>query len=156
MSAFDPESFLNATITEANEKRPPLPPENPDSPDGFYTATIGEVKMASGSKADGSTWVQALVPLKLEIPFSLQDKLKLASTMTLTDRAFIDLTVQGSIDNAPGKNRRQRQYREATGMNKAGVAFSWGSLQGQIVKVKVENHEYNGEIQDGVAAVFKA
>ncbi len=154
-SAFDPASFLDATVTEANTKRAPVPTQNPDTADGLYNAVIGELKMASGSREDGTPWLQALVPLKIEIPASLQDSLKLPDRVIMTDRAFIDLTAQGTIDNSPGKNRRQKQYREATGMNEAGKPFSWRSLEGQIVRVKVEHRMYEGEIQDGVGVVFK-
>lgn len=141
MSPFDPNVFLNATVTEVNDRRPPLPVENPAASDTYYTAVIGEVKMAGGvSDKDPSkprNWLQALVPLAIEVPQQLQDAMKLGKTLTLTDRAFIDMTEAGTIDNAPGRNRRQRQYREATNMNKPGDSFSWAKLQGQVVKVKL-------------------
>lgn len=156
MSIFDPNAFLEVTVNEVNERRPPIPTENPATSDGLYTAVIGEIKMAGGQKKDGGNWLQAIVPLVLEIPPQLRDSLKLQPTFTLTDRAFIDITDQGLIDNAPGKNRSQKNYREATGTNAAGLAWSWKQLQGKVVKVKVSHEMYEGFPQERVAAVLKA
>jgi len=150
---FDAQSFLDATISEVNEKRPPLPTESGDA-GGLYTATIGEVAAKSGDK-DGKPWLSMLVPLKIEVPPGLQDALKLPPTLTITDRAFIDLTDAGTIDNAPGKNRRQKSYREATDLNKPGDTFSWRQLTGRVVKVKVDHELYEGNIQERITGIFK-
>ena len=74
--------------------------------------------------------------------------LGIPAEMTLTDRAFLDLTPQGGIDNSKGKNRAQRAYRDATGTNKAGEPFAWRMLQGKVVKVRVAHEVYNGNIQE--------
>lgn len=156
--SFDPQAFLDATISEPNEKRPPLPTESGDA-GGWYTATIGEVKPNSGviqnGERTGQPWLSMLVPLKIEVPPALQDALKLPPTVTITDRAFLDLTPAGTIDNAPGRNRRQKQYREACDLNKPGDTFSWRQLQGRVVKVKVSHRVYEGEVQEDIEGVFK-
>lgn len=156
-SAFDPTQFLTAQITEANEKRPPLPTENPDDPNGFYMAVIGEIKPESGtiSKGDriGQPWVSMVIPLRVQVPLSVQ-ALGLPPELTITDRAFLDLTPQGSIDNSKGKNRAQRAYREATGLNKAGEAFAWAQLQGKPVKVKITHEMYKESISERIGGVF--
>ena len=107
-SAFDPNAFLDAQITETNEKRPPLPTENPEAEDGLYTAVIGEISTASGTigKGDraGQTWVSMIVPLKIQVPPVLQAT-GLPPELTLTDRVFLDLTPQGGIDRAEGLAR---------------------------------------------------
>lgn len=146
MSAFDPNSFLDTTVTDANVKRPPIA-------EGDYSAMIGEIKMASGEK-DGRTWLQALVPLTIDVPPDQQPTLG-TDKITLTDRVFIDLTDQGLIDNSVGKNRGQRQYRDATDTNKPGEPFSWRMLQGRQVKVKVKHEMYEGEIQERLKGVAK-
>lgn len=156
MSIFDPQTFLDAQITEVNERRPPLPVENPASADGLYTAIIGEIKATSGNK-DGKPWMSMVVPLKIDVPGQLQQELKLKPILTLTDRAFIDLTPDGtSIDNSPGANRAQKNYREATGNNEPGKAFAWRMLEGQVVKVRLTHELYQEQIQERVAGVFKA
>lgn len=156
-SQFDPSVFLDAQQTESNEKRPPIPTENPDDPNGLYTAVIGEIKTNAGiiSKGDriGQPWISMVVPLRLQIPANLQ-ALGLPPEMTVTDRAFLDLTPSGGIDNGKGKNRQQRAYREACDMNKSGEPFAWRMLQGCVVKIKIAHELYNEAIQEKVAAVL--
>ncbi len=160
MSQFDPNLFLDAQQTEANEKRPPLPTENPTDQSGLYIAQIGEVKTASGTveKGDrvGRPWLSMLVPLKIDVPQQLRDSLKLPPQITLTDRVFIDLTDQNTIDNAPGRNRRQKEYRDALGMNVAGEVFSWRQVQGRVVKVKINHEMYEGQLQERLGALLPA
>lgn len=155
MSQFDPLAFLEAEFDEPNEKRPPLPVDNPAHPNGYYLATIGAPEPKTGDK-DGKPWMSISLPLTLDIPQQLQDSMKLPPTLRLTDRVFIDLTEQGTIDNAPGRNRGQRMYREATGMNAKGVPFSWRKLEGRTVAIKMKHDLYQGNIQERVDGVFKA
>lgn len=150
-SAFDPSVFLDAQVNEVNEKRPPLPIENPDDENGFYLAVIGEIKADSGivGKGDnaGKPWVSMVIPLRIQVPAVIQ-ALGLPPELTLTDRAFLDLTPQGGLDNSKGKNRRQKDYRDATGTNVAGVPFAWRQLQGKVIKVKVNHELYQDQIQE--------
>mgnify|MGYP003658915923 CR=1 FL=1 len=155
MSIFDPTTFMDAEFDEPNEKRPPLPVENPSHPLGYYLAQIGAPEPKTGEK-DGKPWMSIALPLTLEISQQLQDSLKLPPTLRLTDRVFIDMTEQGTIDNAPGRNRGQRMYREATGMNAKGVPFSWRKLEGRTVAIKMKHDIYQGAIQERVDGVFKA
>jgi len=156
-SVFDPQTFLDAQVDEANEKRPPLPTENPEDTNGHYMAVIGEIKTDSGTigKGDkiGQPWISMLIPLRLQIPASVQG-LGIPPELTLTDRAFLDLTASGSLDNSKGKNRRQKEYRDATGTNVAGVPWSWRQLQGKMVKVKVVHELYNEQIQERVGLIL--
>ncbi len=162
VSGFDPSIFLDAQVTEANTKRPPLPPANSAAGDGLYTAIIGEVKMVSGTieKGDraGQPWLMAEVPLDIEVPAAVQDAMNIKlekGTIRLTDRVFIDLTPQKTIDNSTGKNRGQKKYREALDLNKPGDVWSWRKATGQVVKVKVDHEMYNGEVQERVGMVLK-
>jgi hypothetical protein len=157
VSSFDPNVFLHAQTTEVNEKRPPLPADNPAAEDALYLAVIGEIKTASGTieKGDraGQPWVSMLVPLRIQVPPEVQS-IGLNPELTLTDRVFLDLTPQGTLDNSKGKNRQQRVYREATGMNKPGEPFSWSMLQGRTVKVKLTHELYNGEIVERISNIL--
>lgn len=160
MSAFDPEQFLDAAQTEVNERRIVLPVENPSSSDGLYTAIIGEVKTESGTigkgERVGEPWMSVVVPLKLELSPQVQELVKY-NTFTLTDRVFIDLTPGGKgIDNAPGKNRGQKMYREAVDKNKPGDTFKWKTdVPGKVVKVKITHEMYNGFPQEKVSQILK-
>ena len=156
-SQFDPSVFLDAQVTEVNEKRPPLPTENPEHPNGLYLAVIGEITTGSGtiSKGDnaGKPWVSMIIPLRIQVPASVQG-LGSPPEITLSDRAFLDLTAQGALDNSKGKNRRQKDYREATGTNVAGVPWAWRQLQGKTIMVKVQHELYNDAIQERVGAIL--
>mgnify|MGYP003658102023 CR=1 FL=1 len=156
-SVFDPSVFLDAQTTEANERRPTIPAENPDSSDGCYLALIGEISTATGIIGKGERvnqpWVSMVVPLKLQLPSQVQ-ALGLPGEFQLTDRVFLDLTPQGGMDNAKGKNRGQRAYRDATGLNKPGEPFAWRMLQGRTVKVKLAHELYEGNIVEKVNAIL--
>ncbi len=161
-SGFNPELFLDATQDQPNVKRPPLPVVNPARPDGYFVAVVGEIKPDAGtiSKGErmGQPWLSMLVPLQIEVPQQVQDQLGLKlekGTITLTDRVMLDLTPQGTIDNSVGRNRRQRQYREALDLNKPGDVFSWRKVSGQVLLVKIEHEIYNNEVQERIGAVAK-
>jgi len=155
-SPFDPAAFLDAQITETNEKRPPLPTENPADPNGLYVAVIGEITTKAGTigKGDriGQPWAMMVVPLKVQVPPELQ-AVGLPPELTLTDRPMLDLTAQGALDNSKGKNNRQRIYRDAVGLNKPGEVFAWRMLTGKHVKVKVAHEMYEGNLQERVQLV---
>lgn len=159
MSGFDPKLFLSAQVTEVNEKRPPLPMENPYSPDGTYTSVMKEPTTDTGviGKGDrtGEPWLSIAIPHHIEVPQQLQDALKLQPVVVITDRVFIDLTPQKTIDNAPGRNRRQRLYREALDLNKAGDVWSWMKVAGQAVKVKIDHEMYLNEPQDRIGMLLR-
>lgn len=150
-SVFDPSTYLDATIEQPLEKRPPLEV-------GDYTAVIGEVKArAWQGKADptksGIAWD---VPLTIDVPLEQQEKNKLQPTITLTDSIMLDLTEGGMIDLAPGRNRRMRNYREALDMNKAGDTFSARLMQGKILKVKITHEEWEGSLVERIGGVVKS
>jgi hypothetical protein len=152
MSSFDPQSFLDAQITEPTVKRPPLPV-------GDYTAVIGEITArAWQGKTDptksGIAWD---IPLSVEVPADVQAQLGLTTaTITLKDSVMIDLTSEGMIDNGVGKNRRLRNYREATDLNKAGDVFSARKMVGTVIKVKVAHDVWEGEPIEKIAGVAKS
>lgn len=156
-SVFDPNVFLDAQVDEINEKREVIPVDNPDSDDGLYMAVIGEIKTDSGTigKGDniGQPWISMIIPLKLQFGAEVQ-KLGLPAEFQLTDRAFLDLTSEGSLDNSKGKNRQQRVYRDATGLNVPGEPFAWRMLEGRIVKVKLAHELYDGNIVERVNQIL--
>ena len=153
-SAFDPAAFLNATIDTQDEKRDPLPTMNPEDPNGLYTAIIGSVD-AKGGEKDGKPWLQMVVPLRIQVPAALQAQIG-RPEVTITDRAFIDLTESGAIDNGKGRNARRRMYREATGQNAPGQAWAPRMLEGRPVKVQIKHEMYNDAVQERVGNLFPA
>src|SRR5262245_29707468 len=114
MQGFDPQKFLDATLDAPSVRRPPLPTENPDDPNGMYTGVIGEVKVRTWeSNKDGQTrkGIAFDVPILITVPGKLQDTLKLQAQVQLTDSIMPDLTAEGMIDNSPGRSRKLRIYR---------------------------------------------
>lgn len=160
-SQFDASAFLTATSETPNIKRPPLSIMNPAAADGFYTATIGEIKMEMGESLDKKTgqprkWLQAIIPLEIDLPPAEKARIGWEKdTLIMVDRQFIDLTEAGTIDNAVGRNRGQRMYREAADMNKPGDSFSWARMQGRRVKLQIATEVYKNEIQDYIGGVLR-
>ena len=150
MSQFDPEAFLDATIDKPLTKRPPI---NPNS----YSATIGEVKSRAWASRDGTkSGIAFDVPLEVQLDPAEGDRIG-QPTVIITDSVMLDLTTDGGIDDGPGKNRKLRAYREATGLNGAGEKFSVRMLQGRQVKVAVKHHAADdGEVYERIGAVAKA
>lgn len=149
-STFDPASFLDMTLNEPTEKRPPLPV-------GDYTAVIGEVSVRPWTgKADPTKSGFAMdVPLTVDIPAELQQSLGLPPTLTFKDSLMLDTTPQGGIDNGVGKNRQLRNYREALDVNKPGDVFSPRAMQGRVVKVKVTHELYQGNLMERIGGVAR-
>lgn len=146
MSVFNPETFLDATTDQPNEKRALIPVHNPDTADGLYQAVIGEIKTDSGTigKGDniGKPWISMVVPLKLQLGSQVQ-ALGLSPEFTVTDRVFLDLNASGDgLDNSKGKNNAQRIYRDATGLNVKGEKFAWRMMASKVVKVQLVHEEY--------------
>ena len=158
-SSFNPELFLDAQVSEPNAKRPPLPVENPEALDGTYLGIIKGIKPQSGimekGERAGQPWLSMMIPVHVEVPKRLQDELKLPAVVVLTDACFIDLTPTGAMDNSVGKNRRQRQYREALNFNNPGDVWTWRKPEGQPIRVKITHEIYNGEIQDRIGNILK-
>lgn len=161
---FDPQLFLDAQVTEVSERRPPLPTDNPHSPDGLYVGVAGEPVTKTGTigKGDrtGQPWVGITVPILIDVPQQLQDALKLPPQLTVNHMGFIDMTPDNrGYDMAPGRNGFMRAWREATGLNSAGQAFSWRMLTGRPVKVKIawREAEVGGEkaFFEDVKHIFK-
>lgn len=142
-SNFDPESYLDATLSEPTEKRPPLPA-------GTYAATLGEPKSRTWQSRDGTKSGVAI-----DVPVEIQHD---DGPHTIRDSIMLDMNEDGSIDNAPGANRRLRMYREATGLNEKGQAFSMRMLQGRTVKVSIthEPSKDGTEMYERVGLVGKA
>lgn len=154
ISPFDPALFLDATTTEAATRRPPLPIENPASPDGLYTGVLGEPKMRKWSSEKGNGWACDIL-ITVEVPPQLQDTLHLQPQVVLMGGGFVDTTPGNALDWSPGRNRMLRNYREATNQNKAGENFSLRMLTGKPVKVQIKHDIYQGDTVDKVNNVFK-
>jgi hypothetical protein len=150
MSSFDPEAFLDITLTEPTVKRPPIPV-------GDYHGILGEIKSRAwqGKKDPSKSGIAWDVPIEIELPPSVATMVG-QPTIKVTDSIMLDITDSGSLDNSPGKNRRLRLYREALDMNKPGDSFSARAMSGRPVLVKIKHEEYEGDLYERVDAVARA
>jgi len=149
MNEFDPQVFLDTAMTEPLTKRPPINP-------GSYSAQIGEPKMRSWTSRDGAKSGVALdVPLEISLDGAEANRVGQPSVI-ITDSLFLDFTEDGkSLDVAPGKNRKLRAYREATGLNNPGDKFSIRMLHGRPIRVSVKHDMVESEVYERVGAVAR-
>src|SRR5437879_1888115 len=119
-STFDPAAFLDATTDQALERRAPIPAAE-------YLAVIQDlvVKPWASSKDPAKAGMKFDIKLVLDIPAEVQASLGTDSpTLTVGDSVMLDLTESNAIDWGKGKNGKLRMYRDATGQNTPGQAFS--------------------------------
>jgi hypothetical protein len=152
-SLFDPQSFLDATTTEANVKRPPIP---------AGTELVGVIlKIASrawqGKKdpTTGGIVIDVTVEFDLDAAAPNIKQLVGLDKVTIQDGIMLDLTDSGSIDYSPGKNSKLRRYREALGLNVPGQSFAARMMEGRTVRCKIKNEPYEGDIFDKIDSVAK-
>ena len=147
---FDPNSFLDAEIQDANST------VTVPVPIGEYQAIVKEVKMANGiSKTDGVTpWA------RLDIVWTIENenvKALLGRKEVVTRQGLmLDLSESGGLDMGVGRNVRLGRLREALGLNAPGKPFSFRMLEGRIAKVLIKHETYEGTVRDLVDACIKA
>lgn len=152
MSAFNPEAYLDATISEPTVRRPPLPAQKD------FIATIKDVKSRAWQGKQDPSKSGVALDVQFEIDLSAYPDI-LASIgqekVLLTDGIMLDLTDGGLIDNGKGKNNKLRKYREALDMNKPGDSFSPRHMVGRMIRVKIGHEAYQGDVLDKVDSVAR-
>lgn len=162
LSNFDPSSFLDATVEGASTARPPLPAG------GAFPATLGEPKMQRWANKEGTNaGLKAVIPVEFDVAslppnvqalFVVPEGGEAIKKIVISDDIMLDvIEINGNftIDMAPGKNGRLRQYREATNLNSQGQAFNIRMFQGRNILAKIKHDLYEGTIYDKIAAVAK-
>lgn len=153
-STFDPQSFLDASISEPSIKRPPLPAGSD------FTGIITDIipRPWVGKKDPSKSGIAMDVKIDIDLSGYPNEKAALGGIekITLQDGIMLDTTPSGSIDNGPGKNAKLRRYREAVDMNKPGDVFSFRAMIGRPIKVKIKHEAYEGEMYDKVDSVARA
>jgi len=148
-SGFDPSVFLQATTTEANTRRPPIPGGT------VLLGMIGEpkIRQTEGKKESvlGQTFTWLDLPITLDVTSrpDLREKLG-QDQVTLTWSTRLDVTEQGGFDMSTGKNNGLRQLREALDMNKPGDTFGLLMVQGRQIRCSIKNEPNEGEVYDRI------
>ena len=135
--SFDPQSFLDATFTEANStKSVPVPV-------GEYAALIGKVECRPWTSKDGTKSGVAL-----DVTWEITDANVLAllerDKATVKQGIMLDMTEAGGLDFGKGKNVTLGRLREATSLNEPGQPFGFSMLAGRMAKVNV-THRVDGD-----------
>lgn len=159
-SIFDAQALLSATIDTPMTKRNLLPAGQD------YIGEIGEPKMRPWSKKDDPSIKGVACDVTIEVkseeltPAQKEQLGSFDGKLIFRDSIMIDLTPEGGIDTASGKNGKLRMYREALDMNKPGDQFSFLAMQGRRIRFKLKhqvNPDFNnGEPTEQVAAIAKA
>jgi hypothetical protein len=126
MSQFDPNTFLNAEFTEANDTVV-IP-----CPTGEYPAIAEKVEVQTWQKKDGSA-----SGLKLNVLWDIQDDNVRALTgrdkVMVPQQIMLDLNESGTgLDMGKGKNVALGRLREALDLNKPGEPFAFGMITGRM------------------------
>jgi hypothetical protein len=131
-NAFDPQAFLDSSITEANDTKViPVPA-------GEYLAVLEKVTPRQWQSKDGTQ-----SGIALDIIWLIED----ADVKSFLGRdevkckqgIMLDVLPSGALDMSKGKNIGLGRLREAVGMNKPGQAFSFQNLPGNSAKVSVKH-----------------
>ena len=151
MSDFDPTKFLDAATEQVSERMPNLPPGQD------YISTIKDVtfRQVQGKKDPSAMYL--FMDVKHEIDTSRVSDYP-TPTRTIVDGFIVNTREDNpqAIDYSPGKNGRIRQYREALGMNEAGMPFSPRAMMGRNIRVKTKLDPYEGEFFDKIDSLAKA
>jgi hypothetical protein len=151
-SVFDPSTFLDATTTEANTRRPPVPAGTD------LVGIIGEPvpRQTQGVKDPSKTYLFLDIPITFDLNEAPNIKeITGVDQLTLRHSISLDTTPSGALDNSKGKNGGLRVLREALGMNNPGEPFSIRAIQGRRIRAKIKQRTYQGELFDEIDSVAK-
>lgn len=134
---FDVNQFLDMQVTDANSTVTiPVPV-------GDYVAVISDVKPRQWQSKDNTSSGLAL-DVTWDIDSQEVKTLLGRDKVTVKQGLMLDLTESGGLDMGKGRNVGLGRLREATDLNKPGVAFSFNQLKGRVAKVNV-SHRIDGE-----------
>lgn len=149
---FSAETYINAVMDQPLERRIPIPPND-------YIGIINKIdaRQWTSQKDTSKSGVALDITIQLDLPFEVQQECQMDKPLfNMRDSIMLDLTESGSLDQGPGKNRRLRQYREATHQNELGKPFSPKDLLGQLVKVRVVHELYEDQPIEKITAITEA
>lgn len=149
MSAFDPATFMDATIDQALDTKI-IPIKS-----GEYPGVAAKVETRG--------WTGKADPTKSGVALDVTWELESPEQTTATGREklnvrqsiMLDITEQGGLDVGKGKNVRLGALRDALGLNVAGQPFNFRMIEGRRAKVKVGQRVDGQQIFNDVDGVTK-
>jgi hypothetical protein len=146
---FDPDQFLNTSVTEANST------ETIPVPVGDWQAQATKVEVNQWQNKDDPS----VSGLRLDVTWSIEDQsvkdIVGRDTVTVRQGIMLDLTDTGQLDFSKGKNVNLGRLRAAIGLNEPGQPFAMSMIQGQMAKVRVKHEIYKGAPAAQVDGVSK-
>lgn len=135
--SFDAQSFLDATVSSANDTKViPVPV-------GEYMGIIDKVAPRQWQSKDGTQSGIALDIIWLVEDAGVKQQLG-RETVTVKQGIMLDLNASGGLDLSKGKNVGLGRLREAVGKNEEGQPFAFSMLPGLSAKIGV-SHRVSGE-----------
>lgn len=128
--AFNPDDFLNQTVTGSNDTTMINPPENVSSDP--YTILAGKVVVRTWQKKDDPS----VAGLALDIQWEIQDES--VKEFCGREKVFckqgimLDLNDDGTLNMAKGQNISLGKLREALELNDPSEPFSFNMIQGRM------------------------
>ena len=146
MGTFDPQQFLDTTLTDANSTQYiPIPEKD-------YTLLSTDVKARPWTSKD-----QTQSGIAIDITYEVDDpELKTLlgrEKVQVKQGIMLDLNPGGGIDTGKGKNVALGRVREAMGLNVPGQPFNFRMMVGQVVKGHIKPRVDGDQIYNDVTAV---
>lgn len=130
---FDPNTFLEMSVTEANSTvAVPVPA-------GEYLAVVEKIEARPWQSKDDPS----KAGMALDILWNIDD----ANVKALLERdkvvvkqgIMLDMSESGGLDMGKGKNVQLGRLREALDLNQPGQPFGFRMLEGRMAKVRVKH-----------------
>lgn len=132
MGTFNPDTFLDINVTEANSI------ESTPVPEGEYLAMAGEPKIRQWNSKDGTKSGLALdIPWTIDSPSPKEYTGR--DTNVVMQGLMLDLNEGGGLDTGKGMNVGLGRLREAVGLNTPGKPFNFRQIQGQLAKITIKH-----------------
>jgi len=147
--SFNLDLLMQSSVTGALDTRIPAWPA------GEYIARIDKVELAEWSSKDkGTSGAKLNVTWKTDNPTVCTAVGVPAGAEAQTIHGImLDLTETGNLDLASGKNTRLGKLREAVNQNDPTKPWMFGSLVGQVARIRTEQRVYEGDTFTDVKAV---
>lgn len=134
---FNPDELLTSVFEGANStSAAPIP-------EGEYNATCNKVEIRSWQSKTDPNKGGYILSTQWEINDDISESTGRDKNIARYE-IFLDITPEGKLDMARGKNTRLGKLREAVGLNQPGQSFSFTMLEGQSANVYIA-HRINGE-----------
>ena len=140
MSQFNPDQFLDQTITESNDTTVvPVPA-------GDYTAVATDIKCRPWQSKNDPSMAGLALDITWEIDDEAVKQLLGRTKVTVKGGVMLDTTDSGGLDMSKGRNIALGRLREALDLNQPGKPFSFSMIPGRVAKINVSHRVVGEEI----------